>query len=90
MLNQQPLPFRQSSRDDLWMVFGFLILHARQIQRIFGIYMLKDEHEPTLEDVLQPGKNMLAAGYCMYSSSCTLVLLLIIGPGMGTSCHGRN
>ncbi|XLU19663.1 hypothetical protein S245_055729, partial [Arachis hypogaea] len=71
MLNQQPLPFRQSSRDDLWMVFGFLILHARQIQRIFGIYMLKDEHEPTLEDVLQPGKNMLAAGYCMYSSSCT-------------------
>ncbi|KAL1313729.1 fructose-1,6-bisphosphatase, chloroplastic-like isoform X1 [Arachis hypogaea] len=50
----------------------------------------ENEHEPTLEDVLQPGKNMLAAGYCMYSSSCTLVLLLIIGPGMGTSCHGRN
>lgn len=44
------------------------------IGTIFGIYMMKDAHEPTLDDVLQPGKNMLAAGYCMYGSSCTLVL----------------
>lgn len=44
------------------------------IGTIFGIYMMKDVHEPTLDDVLQPGKNMLAAGYCMYGSSCTLVL----------------
>ncbi|KAK4800668.1 hypothetical protein SAY86_021155 [Trapa natans] len=44
------------------------------IGTIFGIYMIKDAHEPTIEDVLQPGKNMLAAGYCMYGSSCTLVL----------------
>ncbi|GMP79801.1 hypothetical protein CsSME_00035177 [Camellia sinensis var. sinensis] len=36
--------------------------------------MLKDGGEPTLDEVLQPGKNMLAAGYCMYGSSCTLVL----------------
>lgn len=34
--------------------------------------MMKDSHEPTLDDVLQPGKNMLAAGYCMYGSSCTV------------------
>lgn len=34
--------------------------------------MIKDEHEPELNDVLQPGKNMLAAGYCMYGSSCTV------------------
>ncbi|MBA0606376.1 hypothetical protein Godav_018849 [Gossypium davidsonii] len=44
------------------------------IGTIFGIYMMKDNHEPTLDDVLQPGKQMLAAGYCMYGSSCTLVL----------------
>ncbi|KAB2093839.1 hypothetical protein ES319_A02G119800v1 [Gossypium barbadense] len=44
------------------------------IGTIFGIYMIKDNHEPTLDDVLQPGKQMLAAGYCMYGSSCTLVL----------------
>ncbi|XP_072964673.1 fructose-1,6-bisphosphatase, cytosolic [Typha angustifolia] len=44
------------------------------IGTIFGIYMVKDHETVTLEDVLQPGKNMLAAGYCMYGSSCTLVL----------------
>ncbi|KAK8308810.1 hypothetical protein V6Z11_D02G085400 [Gossypium hirsutum] len=44
------------------------------IGTIFGIYMVKDDHEPTLADVLQPGKQMVAAGYCMYGSSCTLVL----------------
>ncbi|CAI9116550.1 OLC1v1017727C1 [Oldenlandia corymbosa var. corymbosa] len=44
------------------------------IGTIFGIYMMKDDGEPKLEDVLQPGKNMVAAGYCMYGSSCNLVL----------------
>ncbi|RDX82126.1 hypothetical protein CR513_37126 [Mucuna pruriens] len=44
------------------------------IGTIFGIYLVKEGREPTIEDVLQPGKNMLAAGYCMYGSSCTLVL----------------
>ncbi|KAF0925557.1 hypothetical protein E2562_017168 [Oryza meyeriana var. granulata] len=44
------------------------------IGTIFGIYMIKDKDSVTLEDVLQPGTNMLAAGYCMYGSSCTLVL----------------
>ncbi|XP_040367568.1 fructose-1,6-bisphosphatase, cytosolic isoform X2 [Rosa chinensis] len=41
---------------------------------IFGIYMVKDKENPTLDDVLRPGSNMVAAGYCMYGSSCTLVL----------------
>ncbi|KAI7757699.1 hypothetical protein M8C21_010831 [Ambrosia artemisiifolia] len=44
------------------------------IGTIFGIYMIKDSGAARLEDVLQPGKNMVAAGYCMYGSSCTLVL----------------
>ncbi|PNX96413.1 fructose-1,6-bisphosphatase cytosolic-like, partial [Trifolium pratense] len=44
------------------------------IGTIFGIYMMNDNHEPIIEDVLQPGKNMLAAGYCMYGSSCTFVI----------------
>ncbi|XP_039022084.1 fructose-1,6-bisphosphatase, cytosolic-like [Hibiscus syriacus] len=42
--------------------------------RFFWIYKVKDDHVPTLDDVLQPGKHMLAAGDCMYGSSCTLVL----------------
>lgn len=43
------------------------------IGTIFGIYTVKGS-DPTIEDVLQPGKDMLAAGYCMYGSSCMLVL----------------
>jgi hypothetical protein len=42
--------------------------------QIFGIYMVKDKDNVTLEDVLQPGTNMLAAGYCMYGSSCTVTI----------------
>ncbi|XP_042493090.1 fructose-1,6-bisphosphatase, cytosolic [Macadamia integrifolia] len=44
------------------------------IGTIFGIYMIKDKAQPTLDDVLQSGNNMIAAGYCMYGSSCMLVL----------------
>ncbi|GLT85974.1 hypothetical protein SLE2022_041390 [Rubroshorea leprosula] len=44
------------------------------IGTIFGIYLVKDKENPTLDDVLQSGNSMLAAGYCMYGSSCTLVL----------------
>ncbi|XP_008352769.1 fructose-1,6-bisphosphatase, cytosolic isoform X2 [Malus domestica] len=49
--------------------------------QIFGIYVVKDG-EPSLDDVLQPGKNMVAAGYCMYGSSCTLVI------STGSGAHG--
>eukprot|EP00271_Cylindrocystis_brebissonii_P011463 TRINITY_DN291_c0_g1_i1.p1 TRINITY_DN291_c0_g1~~TRINITY_DN291_c0_g1_i1.p1 ORF type:complete len:316 (-),score=55.93 TRINITY_DN291_c0_g1_i1:1219-2166(-) len=44
------------------------------IGTIFGIYMLKDKYAGKVEDVLQPGTKMVAAGYCMYGSSCALVL----------------
>ncbi|KAH9319539.1 hypothetical protein KI387_021308, partial [Taxus chinensis] len=37
---------------------------------IFGVYSIKDGDEPKLADVLLPGKHMVAAGYCMYGSSC--------------------
>ncbi|MFS7941086.1 putative fructose-bisphosphatase [Helianthus anomalus] len=48
------------------------------IGTIFGVYMLKDGAESRLEDVLQPGKNMLAAGYCMYGSSCTVRIISLL------------
>ncbi|CAA6660526.1 unnamed protein product [Spirodela intermedia] len=44
------------------------------IGTIFGIYMIKDKDNVTLDDVLLPGKDMVAAGYCMYGSSCMIVL----------------
>eukprot|EP00850_Spirogloea_muscicola_P022215 SM000283S10687 [mRNA] locus=s283:9987:12933:+ [translate_table: standard] len=44
------------------------------IGTIFGIYMLSEGSEGKTEDVLKPGTEMVAAGYCMYGSSCILVL----------------
>ena len=34
--------------------------------------MLQEGMSGKVEDVLQPGTAMLAAGYCMYGSSCTV------------------
>lgn len=44
------------------------------IGTIFGIYTIKDTTEVSVEDALQPGSSLVAAGYCMYGSSCTFVL----------------
>jgi fructose-1,6-bisphosphatase I len=44
------------------------------IGTIFGIYEIKPGSEGTIEDVLQPGSTMVAAGYTMYGSSANLVL----------------
>ena len=42
---------------------------------IFGIYKRKpDGEKPGTEDVLRPGNELIAAGYCMYGSSTQLVL----------------
>ncbi|GAC93491.1 fructose-1,6-bisphosphatase [Pseudozyma hubeiensis SY62] len=44
------------------------------IGTIFGIYLVKEGSKGTLEDVLRPGREMVAAGYCMYGSSANMVL----------------
>ncbi|TPX49412.1 fructose-bisphosphatase [Synchytrium endobioticum] len=44
------------------------------IGTIFGIYRLTSGSKGTIADVLQPGTEMVAAGYCMYGSSTVLVL----------------
>ena len=55
---------------------------------IFGIFQhtaecaLDEKDDLCIADVLQPGKNLVAAGYCLYSSATTLVFTL----GKGT--HG--
>ncbi|KAJ3280710.1 hypothetical protein HK104_000455 [Borealophlyctis nickersoniae] len=47
------------------------------IGTIFGIYKKKDTHaKPSVDDVLRPGTEMIAAGYCMYGSYTELVLTL--------------
>ncbi|XP_058808323.1 fructose-1,6-bisphosphatase 1 [Phymastichus coffea] len=42
---------------------------------IFGIYKkLDDSKPPTVADALQPGKNLVAAGYALYGSATMMVL----------------
>ncbi|ODV88373.1 hypothetical protein CANCADRAFT_4508 [Tortispora caseinolytica NRRL Y-17796] len=41
---------------------------------IFGIYRVKEGSEGTVDDVLRPGTEMVAAGYTMYGASANLVL----------------
>ncbi|RZS25111.1 hypothetical protein BHM03_00058278, partial [Ensete ventricosum] len=53
-------------------VFFITFIGCCYFDQIFGVYMVKDKDDVTLDEVLQPGKNMLAAGYCMYGSSCTV------------------
>ena len=46
------------------------------IGTIFGIYKLSADEckNPTKEAVLKPGREMVAAGYCLYGSTTLLVL----------------
>jgi len=44
------------------------------IGTIFGVYKLRPDSTGSVEDVLRPGSEMVAAGYTMYGSSCNLVL----------------
>uniref|UniRef100_A0A5S6QKP5 Fructose-1,6-bisphosphatase isozyme 2 n=1 Tax=Trichuris muris TaxID=70415 RepID=A0A5S6QKP5_TRIMR len=46
------------------------------IGTIFGIYAKVSSGMPNLEDVLQCGRNMLAAGYALYGSATMVVLTL--------------
>jgi len=43
---------------------------------IFGIYNVRKVGSPSVEDVLQPGTELVCAGYTMYSSACMLVISL--------------
>ncbi|TFY62757.1 hypothetical protein EVJ58_g3664 [Rhodofomes roseus] len=44
------------------------------IGTIFGIYRIKSGSVGTIDDVLRPGSEMVAAGYTMYGSSANMVL----------------
>lgn len=41
---------------------------------IFSVYERKSTGEPTVEDILRPGTEMVAAGYCMYGSATDFVV----------------
>ncbi|XP_028800878.1 fructose-1,6-bisphosphatase, cytosolic [Neltuma alba] len=77
--NEDPIFVEPSQRGKYIVVFDPLdgssnIDCGVSIGTIFGIYLVKDQNNPTLDDILQSGNSILAAGYCMYGSSCTFVL----------------
>ncbi|XP_012297539.3 fructose-1,6-bisphosphatase 1-like [Aotus nancymaae] len=49
------------------------------IGTIFGIYRKKSTDEPSEKDALQPGQNLVAAGYVLYGSATMLVLAMDCG-----------
>ncbi|XP_019567568.1 fructose-1,6-bisphosphatase 1 [Rhinolophus sinicus] len=46
------------------------------IGTIFGIYRKSSTGEPSEKDALQPGRNLVAAGYALYGSATMLVLAM--------------
>ncbi|XP_037824839.1 fructose-1,6-bisphosphatase 1 isoform X2 [Lucilia sericata] len=53
------------------------------IGSIFSIYRKQSEGAPTVQDALQPGNQIVAAGYALYGSATAIVLAL--GPGSGVN-----
>ncbi|XP_072473595.1 fructose-1,6-bisphosphatase 1-like isoform X2 [Notamacropus eugenii] len=49
------------------------------IGTIFGIYRRNSIGEPSEKDALQPGRNLVAAGYALYGSATMLVLAMECG-----------
>ena len=49
---------------------------------IFGIYKVADPSSPSIDDTLQQGKNLICAGYVLYSSSTVMVLSLGLTDGV--------
>lgn len=47
---------------------------AVPVGSIFGVFRQQTEGKGSIEDVLQPGNQLIAAGYAMYSSATLLVL----------------
>ncbi|KAG2180409.1 hypothetical protein INT44_003413 [Umbelopsis vinacea] len=44
------------------------------IGTIFGIFRVQDGEEVGMKDLIRSGRNMVAAGYCMYGSYCEMIL----------------
>ncbi|KAG0338255.1 Fructose-1,6-bisphosphatase [Podila horticola] len=57
------------------------------IGTIFGIYKVKEDSTGQISDVLRPGSEMVAAGYCTYGSCSTLVLTT--GQGIQIPSRGK-
>jgi fructose-1,6-bisphosphatase I len=63
---------------------------AGQMGTIFGIYRrLSVAGKPTLGDFLQPGRDLIAAGYVLYGP-CTMLVYTAGGPVNGSRSTARS
>jgi len=74
-----PIIVEEKSRGRYCVVFDPLdgssnIDAGVNIGTIFGVYRVKEGSTGSVEDVLRPGREMVAAGYCMYGSCSNLVI----------------
>ncbi|KAK9829434.1 hypothetical protein WJX72_005853 [[Myrmecia] bisecta] len=77
--NDDPIFIDEQHRGNYCVVFDPLdgssnIDCGVSIGTIFGIYPMRPGSQGSVEDVLRPGTEMVAAGYCLYGSSCMMVL----------------
>lgn len=82
---EEPVLMPEAQRGDYCVVFDPLdgssnIDCGVSIGTIFGIYKLDKDSATLATDVLLPGKEMVAAGYCMYGSMT--YLMLTVGDGV--------
>jgi len=79
--NEKPI-FFESARDGRYAIVFDPLDGSGNIDAnvttgtIFGIYNVQKVGSPSIEDVLQPGSELVCAGYTMYSSACMLVISL--------------
>jgi len=49
--------------------WSFLTVSAVSTGTIFSVFKKTSPGEPSVNDILKPGTEMVAAGYCMYGSA---------------------
>ena len=75
----QPIVIKQC--DDAKYILVFDPIDGKQniqinasIGTIFGVYKVKNTEKPSIDDILQPGSAMVAAGYALYGDATLLIL----------------
>lgn len=81
----------------LWVWFPFIVSGALRCSlwwRVSSFFPQTTEDEPSEKDALQPGRNIVAAGYALYGSATLVALstgqgvdLFMLDP-VGTECSG--
>lgn len=69
---------RKIKKIDQYAIFSV----QNSINPSFPVHRKRSTTEPSLSDVLRPGRELVAAGYALYGSATMLVLSLGVGKGV--------